>query len=36
MRKKTVAATIAMEMIQKEMATGSLAFKKPAAWMFAA
>merc|ERR550532_2624813 len=28
-RKKTVAATMAMEMIQKEMATGSLGSKKP-------
>ena len=29
MRKNTVAATIEMEMIQKEMATGSLALRKP-------
>ena len=28
-KKNTVAATIAMEMIQKEMATASLGFRKP-------
>jgi len=28
-RKKTVEATMAIEMIQKEMATGSFAFRKP-------
>jgi len=28
-KKKTVEATMEMEMIQKEMATGSLGFKKP-------
>jgi hypothetical protein len=28
-KKNTVEATMEMEMIQKEMATGSLGFKKP-------
>jgi hypothetical protein len=34
-RKNTVAATIEMEMIQKEIATGSFGSRNPAAWIFA-